>query len=107
MKPTDRSQRTNWVELKTSAEIRTQKDEFRFERKLHKFWIQSFLLGVPRIIVGFRSNDAEGRLLRVQEFETTKIPAMVRNQGMRTWDSNVCINFADGFLECEFSSCML
>jgi len=89
------------VELKTSAEIRSDSDVVKFERKLHKFWIQSFLLGVPKVIVGFRSNDAEGRLLRIQEFETTKIPAMVRNQGKRTWDSNVCINFADEFLKCR------
>lgn len=36
----------NWVELKTSAEIRSDRDMDNFERKLLKFWIQSFLLGV-------------------------------------------------------------
>jgi len=87
------------VELKTAAELESDKDIFKFERKLNKFWIQSFLLGVPKILVGFRSNDSLGTLLRVQAFETTKIPGMVRNQGKRSWDSNICINFTAHFLE--------
>lgn len=99
-KPEDKSQRINWVELKTAAEISSPKDVIKFERKLNKFWIQSFLLGVPKIVVGFRTNDMEGRLLRVEEYETTKIPAMVRNQGQASWDSNTCINFTAGFLQC-------
>lgn len=35
------------VELKTSMAIRGQQDEARFEKKLLKFYLQSFLLGVP------------------------------------------------------------
>lgn len=102
-KPDDKSAKINWVELKTAAEIASPKDVVKFERKLHKFWIQSFLLGVPKIVVGFRTNDTEGRLLRVEEYETTKIPSMVRNQGQQTWDSSTCINFMSSFLQCERS----
>lgn len=36
-----------YVELKTSMVIRNAQDEQRFERKLLKFWAQSFLLGIP------------------------------------------------------------
>lgn len=63
-----------------------------------KFWIQSFLLGVPKIIVGFRSR--EGILQRLQEIEVEGIPDTVA-QGRRQWDGNMCINFAAEFLECK------
>jgi len=87
------------VELKTTADIRSDRDMDNFERKLLKYWIQSFLLGVPKIIVGYRSRD--GVLLKVQEMETSSIPATVQRRGKAGWDGNVCINFASAFLECE------
>lgn len=97
--PIDPKDAVNWVELKTSAEIRDERGRERFENKLLKFWAQSFLLGVPRIVVGFRSDDVHGRLVKVQEFETTKIPKLVKeSQGRPSWDSNVCIQFAADFL---------
>lgn len=69
-----------------------------FERKLMKFWIQSFLLGVPKIIVGFR--DPNGILLRIEELETANIPITVKRRGHGTWDGNMCINFTADFLDC-------
>lgn len=39
-----------------------------------------------------------GTLTHVQEFETTRIPALVR-QGGRSWDSAVCISFVGELLE--------
>lgn len=89
----------NWVELKTSAQIRHNRDRDKFERKLCKFWIQSFLLGVPKIIVGFR--DQNGILQQLQDFDVPAIPDLVAAGG-RQWDGNMCINFAAEFLECEF-----
>lgn len=65
-----------------------------------KYWIQSFLLGVPKVIVGFRSKD--GILTRLEEIDVASIPATVARRG-RQWDGNVCINFAAEFLECESS----
>jgi len=73
---------------------------FNFERKLMKFWIQSFLLGVPKIIVGFRSPD--GILKRLEEIDTASIPGTVKRRGKGTWDGNMCINFASAVLDCEF-----
>lgn len=88
----------NWVELKTSAELQTERDSIKFERKLLKFWAQSFLLGVPKIIVGFRTKN--GILQRVKEFETKNIPTDIQKEGRGTWNGNVCINFAASFLDC-------
>lgn len=65
-----------------------------------KFWIQSFLLGVPKIIVGFRTQN--GILIRTEEMDTASIPGTVKRRGKGTWDGNMCINFASLFLECKY-----
>ncbi|KAM3073564.1 decapping endonuclease targeting mRNA, variant 2 [Clarireedia jacksonii] len=88
-----------WVELKTSQDIQSDRDMVTFERKLMKFWIQSFLLGVPKIIVGFRTPD--GILKRIEELDTASIPSTVKRQGRGTWDGNMCINFAASLLDCR------
>lgn len=86
------------MELKTSAEINSDRDMLKYERKLLKFWAQSFLLGVPKIIVGFR--DQQGIVRRLEELETSSLPAKVKKYGKGVWDGNICINFAAAFLEC-------
>ncbi|RYO86400.1 hypothetical protein DL766_006976 [Monosporascus sp. MC13-8B] len=96
-KPAEKGAPINWVELKTSAEIRDERCMGNFERKLMKFWIQSFLLGVPKIIVGFRSQ--QGILTKIEEIQTAGIPETAAKRGVRSWDANVCINFASAFLD--------
>lgn len=91
--------KTNWVELKTSMEIRDDRSRQNFERKLMKFWIQSFLLGVPKIIVGFRS--PQGILTRIEEIKTENIPETAARRNVSSWNANMCINFASAFLECK------
>ncbi|KAI2623438.1 RAI1 like PD-XK nuclease-domain-containing protein [Xylaria nigripes] len=95
-KPKQKGAPINWVELKTSAEIRDERGMKNFERKLMKFWIQSFLLGVPKIIVGFRSQN--GVLTKLEEIQTVSIPETAAKRGVRSWDANSCINFASAFL---------
>ena len=97
-KPADPEAHINWVELKTSACIESDKDLLQYERKLQKFWAQSVLLGVPKIVVGFR--DRHGVLRSLEELETGIIPSLVQ-KGRATWDGNVCINFAATLLECQ------
>lgn len=86
----------NYVELKTNKVLMTERDRTSFERyKLLKFWSQSFLAGVPRVVVGFR--DDEGIVRTVQHFKTLELPRFV--EGKRNmWDSAVCMNFCDQFL---------
>ncbi|KAI0457993.1 RAI1 like PD-XK nuclease-domain-containing protein [Xylaria acuta] len=96
-KPSQKGAPTNWVELKTSAEIRDERGMNNFERKLMKFWIQSFLLGVPKIIVGFRSQS--GILTKLEEIQTISIPETAAKRGVRSWNANTCINFANAFLD--------
>ena len=97
-KPDRKDDPTHWVELKTSHQLSHDGSVVKFERKLLKFWAQSFLLGVPKIIVGFRNMD--GILQSLQELETQNIPRDVKRKGKGTWDGSVCINFAASFLEC-------
>ncbi|KAF7591975.1 decapping endonuclease targeting mRNA [Aspergillus hancockii] len=96
-KPDRKEDPINWVELKTSAEIRNDRDMVKYERKLLKFWAQSFLLGVPKIIVGFR--DQNGIVRHLKELETATIPNKVKKNGGGTWDGNICINFTSAFLD--------
>ena len=99
VKPENKDLPINWVELKTSACIENDKDMLKYKRKLQKFWIQSFLLGVPKIVVGFRTKG--GILDYVEELETNKIPGWVKRHGKGSWDGNLCINFTAAFLECQ------
>lgn len=98
-KPEDKSQPVNWVELKTTAAVTNERDQIKYERKLLKFWAQSFLLGVPKIIVGYRTQ--QGILNRLEELDTQTIPEKVRLNGKGLWNGQICINFASSFLECE------
>ncbi|KAK4934596.1 decapping endonuclease targeting mRNA [Elasticomyces elasticus] len=99
VKPDDKSLPVNWVELKTTAAVINEREQIKFERKLLKFWAQSFLLGVPKIIVGYRS--PQGILERVEELNTQAIPDKVRLNGKGLWDGQICINVASSFLECK------
>lgn len=83
------------LELKTSMTIRGHRDEARFEKKLLKFYFQSFLLGVPEIIVGFRSPN--GQLVTVQSYKTLEIPRMVRGK-QNAWDPQICLSWGETFL---------
>lgn len=99
-KPSNPNDPIPWVELKTAEELpprerQQHRDILKFERKLLKFWAQSFLLGVPKICVGFRTKA--GILRGLQMFNTHELPGMVR-RGTGCWDGNVCINFAAEFL---------
>ncbi|KAF9036219.1 RAI1 like PD-XK nuclease-domain-containing protein [Panaeolus papilionaceus] len=84
-----------FVELKTSMAIRGERDESNFERKLLKFYFQSFLLGVPEIVVGFRT--PAGVVTTVQTFKTIQLPRMVRGKA-NAWDPLVCLDWGYEFL---------
>jgi RAT1-interacting protein len=68
-----------------------------FERKLQKFWAQSFLLGVSRIIVGFR--DDNGILRDIKEFDTQSIPTIAKQKGRNLWDGKFSIDFTASVLK--------
>jgi len=94
-KPEDPTESINYVELKTSQMPASEFDEVKFERKLCRMWAQSFLLGVPKLLVGFRSK--EGELLSTSDFKVRDIPGMVKRR-KQTWDGNLSIKFMEHVL---------
>ncbi|PWW80342.1 RAI1-domain-containing protein [Tuber magnatum] len=86
-----------YVELKTSKTPRRPHEHVNFERKMLRFWAQSFLLGIAKIVVGFRDN--EGILEGLEEIETTSIPGIARRSGRQLWDGRVSIDFTTTILE--------
>ena len=90
------SKRNLDVELKVTGEnTNSFKTRNYLQFKLLKFYCQSFLAGVPQIVVGFRDDNM--MVNRIEILETLKIPRMVRKSGY--WDPNICISFLECFLE--------
>lgn len=82
-----------FIELKTSRQIETARQNHNFKRfKLIKWWAQSFLVGTRQIVCGFR--DDRGMVHKLEDFEVIKLHKMAGN----VWDPSVCMNFCDRFL---------
>ncbi|PWN37081.1 RAI1-domain-containing protein, partial [Meira miltonrushii] len=83
------------IEVKTSRDIRSAKDEEFFEKKMLRFYMQSFLLGIQKVIVGFR--DHRGFLVTNQEMDTLAMPRAVRGKP-HAWDPMACLKAASDIL---------
>ncbi|KAF6007139.1 hypothetical protein HII12_004658 [Brettanomyces bruxellensis] len=67
----------HYVELKTTGVVNSPKTCEIFESKLLRAWAQCFLVGIPKIIYGFRDKDL---ILRsVEEFKTEEVPLVLKN----------------------------
>ncbi|KAI5475564.1 RAI1-like domain containing protein [Pseudohyphozyma bogoriensis] len=92
----------DFVELKTNIVIQSERDEVMFERqKLLKHYVQSFLLGVPTITVGFRTRA--GILSALQTFQTLSIPRLVRGKP-HAWDPLACLASGNALIDFIISS---
>ncbi|XP_043216373.1 decapping and exoribonuclease protein-like isoform X1 [Amphibalanus amphitrite] len=81
-----------FVELKTSREVETPRQRNSLQRfKMLKWWAQSFLVGIERVVVGFRDDD--GTVHRLHAYATKQLP---KEQDF--WSPSVCMNFAAAFL---------
>ncbi len=88
-----------YVELKTNKLLASKRLVGTFERfKMFKFWVQSYLVGTPRVIVGFRD---EVELRKLQSFDTLELPGLAAAgaQGRPSWRPQACLGFADAVLE--------
>ncbi|CAH0377536.1 unnamed protein product [Pelagomonas calceolata] len=87
-----------YVELKTNKLLASKRLVGTFERfKMFKFWVQSYLVGTPRVIVGFRDED---ELRKLQSFDTLELPGLAAAgaQGRPSWRPQACLGFADAVL---------
>ncbi|KAG8187164.1 hypothetical protein JTE90_020039 [Oedothorax gibbosus] len=84
----------SYIELKTSRIITTNRQNRNFCRfKLLKWWLQSFLVGIPKIICGFR--DDNGIVRNLDVFPTAEIPKIAQNM----WSPAACLNFCSNFMD--------
>lgn len=83
------------VELKTAVQPVHPAQVRRFELKLLRFWAQSFLLGIPSVVVGFRRANPPV-VDTVQRFPTLGLPRLVRppQGGPPPWEPQTCLAFA-------------
>lgn len=86
----------SYIELKTSKILKDpiQVNQF-YQQKLISFWAQSFLAGIPKILVGFR-ND-RGIVKSVEYIVVNEIPRITR--GKVTWCPETMLNFGILFLD--------
>lgn len=100
---------SHYVELKTARQPSSRKTyDVLYSDKYLKWFVQSYLGGVPTIIVGFR--DDAGRLVEIEQLSTLSLPRIARNgldkiRGGRSsrrwasqrnaWEPSACINFID------------
>lgn len=81
-KPQDSNPLSHYVELKTSAQISNPGQSVTFEKKLFKTWAQCFLLGITKVIYGFRD---ENLILRsAEEYRTEEIPVLLKTNPVNT-----------------------
>lgn len=91
----------NYIELKTSKNLDRKsatfdKDVRNFERyKLLKYWAQSFSVGIPKVVVGFRT--PKGLITKMQAFDTVSLPRLVLKKNL--WKKEVCLRFLSRVLE--------
>lgn len=89
-----REGKRQYIELKTSRELDSRTRERFYKDKLLKFWIQSFLAGVPKIVCAFR--DDNGYVVRTEVMGTREITTRVKERNL--WQGGVCLAFADQVL---------
>eukprot|EP00095_Tigriopus_kingsejongensis_P002537 snap_masked-scaffold344_size201325-processed-gene-1.0 protein:Tk02537 transcript:snap_masked-scaffold344_size201325-processed-gene-1.0-mRNA-1 annotation:"protein dom3z" len=86
--------RLRFIELKTSRRIEHSGHSRTFAKfKLIKWWAQSFLVAIPKVICGFR--DDAGIVHQLKTYPIYELPKM----GAEHWQPNVCMNFLNDFLE--------
>ena len=82
----------DFIELKTSRQIDNKRLAASFaQHKTLKWWSQSFLVGIRKILCGFRDDD--GVVHNLEDYPIQKLPEIGKN-----WFPNVCMNFLNEVL---------
>lgn len=81
----------HYLELKTTATLTPRNMPGFQQHKLLKWWTQSFLAGVPEILVGYRN-----RRSWVESLETIRVDSIPRRlRGAVQWDPQLVLAFGD------------
>jgi RAT1-interacting protein len=85
-----------YVEVKTAAHISNAEKRLHFfENKLITFWAQSFLAGIDKLIIGYRTHN--GIISSIENLQVSSIPGMVR--GRVSWCPQSMLNFLNLILD--------
>lgn len=91
----DERSMAKYVELKTRIIPKEDRQEKNFRRyKLWNWWSQSYLMGLKRVICGFRDHNGVVRYLK--EFNVETIPEECEKEGL--WCRADGLNFCNQFL---------
>ncbi|KAK3880153.1 hypothetical protein Pcinc_015324 [Petrolisthes cinctipes] len=86
---------SSFITVKCNREVDTA-DAFKVEcfRKfmLNKWWAQNKLSGIPRVVVGFRTE--EGQIYRLENYDTDELPTLAKG----LWEPRVSLNILTSFL---------
>ncbi len=84
-----------YKELKTTSEPRSRRaEDILFRHRMMKYWIQSYLAGVPEVVVGMR--DTRDFLRHVEIFDTFTMPQLAKERLPRyekVWDQKTIVGF--------------
>lgn len=78
----------HYAELKCTKGVSTFAEARAFERKMFKTWLQCFLVGINRVIYGFR--DENFILRSVEEYSTQEVPLLLKNNNPQL--TNACMD---------------
>lgn len=91
--PLDKLKLSNFIEIKTTRTLHNQRQyDNMCKYKLQKWWAQSYLIGISKLICGYRDDDMIVRSL--EKYNVNDFPQM----GRQWWSHIVCLNFLDQFL---------
>lgn len=84
----------HFVEIKTTRTITNRRQwDYLCQYKMVKWWAQCYLIGIPKVIVGYRDNDMVVR--DIQPFSVSELPKICNTY----WHTDVCIDFLNRFLQ--------
>jgi len=86
----------NFIEIKTQSELRDKNRKSNFRKyKLSKWWAQSYLAGIPRVMTAFRDDRGFVNLLEV--IETQAMPRVAAQESY-SWTPQTMMGFLERFL---------
>lgn len=98
-----------YIELKTMKAIASDRALYNmYKHRFLKIWLQAYLAGVKKILLGIRSES--GELLEAKRLKTEELPREAREYFQRErsygrWDPRVCLNFIGFVLSSISDAC--
>lgn len=86
---------SSFVTVKCNKELDTS-DAFKMECfrkfKMFQWWAENKLTGIPKVVVGFRTE--EGQIYRLENYDTDDLPTLAKG----AWEPRVSLNVLASFL---------